>query len=536
MSIAVYLRVSTMHQAQAQTIEQQLTRLTAHIKAQGGVLTPEYIFRDDGYSGATLKRPGLDCLRDHVSAGRVARLFITEPDRLARKYVHQVLLMEELERGSCQVEFLDRPMSQDPHDQLLLQIRGAVAEYERTLIAERMRRGREAKLRAGLLLPWTRAPYAYRLDPDRPRDPALVRVDEAEAAVVQQIYEWYASPEGRSLLGLVRHLRAQQIPSPTGKAQWGIATLRGILTNPAYTGQVYAGRMRYRAPRIRRSSLHPIGRPHDTGMAVAREEWIAVAPIPAIVTAGQYEVAQMKLARNQSFAKRNNKTNDYLLRALVSCGRCRLACLARRVQPNHRYYICSGKAKADLRHRAERCSSRFIPAPQLDDLVWNDLCELMRQPEHLAQSLRRAHAGQWLPQELQARRETLHKGRAGLAQQLERLTEAYLSGVIPLVEYQRRRGECERRQQVLDQQAQQLHQQVTEQSEIGKLVASVEEFRQRVAQGLTTATFEQKRQLVELLIDRVVVTDSDVEIRYVLPTAPASEHVRFCHLRSDYIR
>jgi len=387
-------------------------------------------------------------------------------------------------------------MSQDPHDQLLLQIRGAVAEYERTLIAERMRRGREAKLRAGLLLPWTRPPYAYRLDPEHPRDPALVRVDEAEATVVQQIYDWYASPEGRSLLGLVRHLKAQQIPSPTGKAQWGIATLRGILTNPAYTGQVYAGRMRYHAPRMRRSALHAIGRPHETGAPVARAEWIPVAPVPAIVSAEQYELAQIKLALNQSFAKRNNKTNDYLLRALVSCGRCRLACLARRVQPDNRYYICSGKAKADLRHRSERCTSRFIPAAQLDELVWHDLCELMSQPEHLAQALRRAHAGQWLPQELQARRETLRKGQAGLAQQLERLTEAYLSGVIPLAEYQRRRTESERRQQVLEQQAHQLNKQVADQAELAGLVASVEEFRQRVEQGLTAATFEQKRQLV----------------------------------------
>src|SRR5574341_2154486 len=96
-----------------------------------------------------------------------------------------MVLLEELEHAGCEVEFLDRPMSHDPHDQLLLQIRGAVAEYERTLIAERMRRGRQTKLRAGILLPWTWAPYGYRMSPDRPRDPAGVQVDAAEAAVVQ---------------------------------------------------------------------------------------------------------------------------------------------------------------------------------------------------------------------------------------------------------------------------------------------------------------------------------------------------------------
>src|SRR5262249_11847188 len=154
------------------------------------------------------------------------------------------------ERSGCAVEFLDRPMSQDPHDQLLLQIRGAVAEYERTLIAERMRRGRSAKLRAGLILPWTRPPYAYRLDPQSPRDPAGVRLGEGDAGGVGVIFAWFIQ-EGRSLFGLGRHLRALGISSPSGKAYWSTATLKGILTNPTYTGQVYAGRTQYHPAKVR---------------------------------------------------------------------------------------------------------------------------------------------------------------------------------------------------------------------------------------------------------------------------------------------
>lgn len=128
MPVAVYVRVSTRHQAESQTIEQQLERLRAHFQAQGSSLPDDAIFRDDGYSGAALNRPGLDRLRDQVGARVFDRVLIVAPDRLARKYVHQVLLIEELERVGCQIEFLDHPMSHDPHDQLLLQIRGAVAE------------------------------------------------------------------------------------------------------------------------------------------------------------------------------------------------------------------------------------------------------------------------------------------------------------------------------------------------------------------------------------------------------------------------
>ena len=135
------------------------------------------------------------------------------PDRLARNYVHQVLLIEELAGHGCQVEFLDRPMSADPHDQLLLQIRGAVAEYERTLITERMRRGRQARLRAGTLLPWTTPPFGYRLDPDRPRQAAGVRTDPAEAALVAQLFEWYLEPQA-TIYRLAARLTDLGVPTP----------------------------------------------------------------------------------------------------------------------------------------------------------------------------------------------------------------------------------------------------------------------------------------------------------------------------------
>ena len=225
MKVAIYVRVSTLRQQKAQTIEQQLDRLQAHVATQGWSLADEHIFRDDGYSGAKLSRPGLDSLRDRAAMAEFELVLITAPDRLARKYVHQVLLLEELESHGCRVEFLDRPMSDDPHDQLVLQIRGAVAEYERALIADRMRRGRLAKLRAGQLLPWTKALYGYVLDAERPRDPARVRVDPVEAAMVRQIFAWYTDPEEKpSLYAIAKRLSDQGIPTPSGGQRWNVAS------------------------------------------------------------------------------------------------------------------------------------------------------------------------------------------------------------------------------------------------------------------------------------------------------------------------
>src|SRR4051812_45074803 len=533
MRTVVYVRVSTLRQAQAQTIEQQLDRLRACFRSRGVELAGEDIFRDDGYSGATLNRPGLDRLRDAVRAREVEQVLVTDPDRLARNYVQLMVLLEELERFGCRVEFLDRPMGRDPQDQLLLQIRGAVAEYERTLIAERMRRGRQIKLRTGCLLPWTRAPYGYRVDPDRPRDPAGITVEPAEAAVVREVFARYVEDHA-SLFSLAGHLRVLGIPSPTGRRCWSTATLRGMLTNPTYTGQVFANRWHARAPRTRRSATHPIGRPSDSAVPTPTEQWLPVASIPALISSEQFERAQAKLAQNRAFARRHNTRHNYLLRALVSCGVCQPSCLCRTVHPGYDYYICRGKADPIHSRRDEPCPARYAPAQRLDDLVWQDLCALLTEPEHIAQALARAHGGGWLPQELQARREQLRQGQLGLARQLERLTEAYQLGVIPLPEYQRRRQTVEDKAKALHTQADQLEAQVDRQAQLAGWAASAADFCRRVQTGLADANFTQRRQLVELLVDRVVVTDGEVEIRYVIPLSPDGERGRFCHLRKDY--
>ena len=511
MRIGIYARVSTQRQAQADGLTQQLDRLLAHALRQGWTVQAEHVFRDDGYSGASLKRPGLERLRDRAALRELDRVLITAPDRLARNYVHQVLLLEEITATGCSVEFLDRPMSQDPHDQLLLQIRGAVAEYERSLIAERMRRGRLRKLQAGVLLPWTRPPYGYGLDPDRPRDPAGVRLDPARAAVVSEMFAWYAEA-GCSLFGLAKKLHRERVSPPHGPGRWNVTTVRRILTNPVYTGTVYAGRVQ---------EAHGTGATATPRRLRPRADWITVASIPALVS-------------QEQFARRNNTAHPHLLRALVSCGVCGLSCLGRCLPSGYRYYCCRGKLSAVHSHRETTCPSRYIPAEQVDALVWEDLCQLLNEPEAIRFALERAHGGHWLPQDLQARRAALQRGQASVQQQIERLTEAYLAGVVGLDEFRRRRDGLDQKGQALDAQLRQLEAQVDRQTELARVGLSTEAFCRRVRAGLDQATWEQKRQLIEGLVVRVVVTESQVEIRYVIPTSPQGEAPRFCHLRSHY--
>ena len=280
-----------------------------------------------------------------------------------------MLLIEAFERGGCLVEFVDRPMSHDPHDQLFLQIRGAVSEYERSLIAERMRRGQRQKYLAGGLLPWTRAPYGYRVDPAHPRDPAGVRLEAAEAAVVAELFSSYLQ-EGKSLKAGTQRLTSLGVASPTGKTLWNQATIRSILTNPVYTGTVSIGRSRPTEARGRHSALVSIGRGRGGHVQTNQQEWTAVTQVPAIISQEQLDLVQTKLSHNQQFARRNNPAYPDLLRALVSCGTCRLGCVGRSSRGGYAYYVCVGRSHGTISHRDEKCSARSIPVEQLDELVW----------------------------------------------------------------------------------------------------------------------------------------------------------------------
>lgn len=531
MRVAMYVRVSTQRQAQTQTIEQQIERLKAHITAQGWQLETEQIYRDDGYSGAKLNRPGLDSLRDHAGLAEFDHVLITAPDRLARNYVHQVLVIEELERRGIAVEFLDRPMSSDPHDQLLLQIRGAVAEYERTLIADRMRRGRQTRYRAGTLTPWTRSVYGYQFDAEHPRNPALVQLDPAESTMVKQMFAWYLEPESTLYL-IAKRLTDLELPTPTGKPRWNASAVRWILKNPAYTGTAYANRSRPVPAKTRKSALLPVG-PGQSSAPRPTEDWIPIN-VPAIISQTVFDQVQEKLSHNQQTSPRNNTINQYLLRGLISCGQCHLSAFGKTRNGTYHYYVCRGHTDSLRAAQGQRCIARYAPADQLDELVWQDLCLVLTQPEMIAFALERAHGGHWLPQELQARVEILQKACQQLEHQQERLLEAYLADIVKLPELERKRKELGHKQEALSLQITQLQTKVDQRMELSKVADSIETFCAQIRPALVQADFAQKRQLVELLIDHVIISDEDVEIRYVIPTHPEGPHVPFCHLRTDY--
>src|SRR3954447_24689646 len=255
MRAAIYARVSTERQERQQTIESQVAALRAWAEAEGHELNDRHVFRDEGHSGARLDRPGLDALRDAVRDGEVEIVGVLAPDRLARKYAYQVLLLEEFRRAGCAVAFLGRAISDDPGDQLLLQIQGAVAEYERALLGERFRRGKLQKARAGQFI-GVHAPYGYRRLPRRDGAAGRLVVDEAEAEVVRMLYGWLTE-ERLTLRRILGRLSAGPWLPRCGRRPWAAGTVHHILSDPVYAGTAYANRYEYVAAAKPRSGRGP---------------------------------------------------------------------------------------------------------------------------------------------------------------------------------------------------------------------------------------------------------------------------------------
>jgi site-specific DNA recombinase len=257
-------------------------------------------------------------------------------------------------------------------------------------------------------------------------------------------------------------------------------------------------------------------------------------PVPAIVSQETFDAVQQRLARNVQMARRNNTVHEYLLRGLVSCAQCWLTCSGQTRPPGYHYYVCQGRTDTLRAAQGERCTARYTPAQALDALVWQDLCRVLSQPALITHELERAQRGEWLPQALEARRQTLRDVLAQLERQQARLLEVYLAEVIGRDEFERKRKEVTHTQHGLRQQLRQLDAQAQQHINVAVLAQGIEAFCRRMQPTLDNATFAQRRQLIEWLIDRVIVNDAQVEIRYVVPTGPKGEITPFFHLRLDY--
>lgn len=524
---AIYARVSSEQQAQAHTIDSQIAALRERVSNDGLDLAEEMEFIDEGYSGSTLVRPALERLRDVLAAGALDRLYVHSPDRLARRYAYQVLLVDEFRRSGVEVIFLNRELGQTPEDDLLLQVQGMIAEYERAKIIERNRRGKRHAARSGSVNALSGAPYGYRyVTKQEGGGHARYEIDIEEARVVKQIFDWFVKE--RLTLGEVRR-RLVKAGEKTrkGKTSWDRTTIWGVLRNPAYIGEAAYGKtrigpMRPRLRATRGQSVQP--RRAKSDFEVAREDWISI-PVPALIDRPVFEAAQEQLRENRRRMREQARGARYLLQGLLECKICRYAFFGKPVSPaaakgkrrNYAYYRCIGTDAYRFGGRRV-CDNDQVRTDRLDLAVWQEVRVLLEHPQRVTEEYRRR---------LEPQSNSTHPGIAGvearlgkLRHGLARLIDSYADGLIEKSEFEPRIKDLRERSARLESQAKELTDQARMESELRLIVSNLEQFISSVKGGLDQADWVTKRDIIRALVKRVEVDKGQVNVVFRVGPLP----------------
>lgn len=528
--VAVYARVSSEQQTDAGTITSQVEALKQRVREDGFRLEEELCFLDEGYSGATLVRPALERLRDVAANEAVDRVYVHSPDRLARKYAYQVLLLDEFRRCAVEVVFLNHRGGDTPEEELLLQVQGMVAEYERAKILERSRRGKIHAARRGSVNVLGGAPYGYRYISARDGDgSADYRIFLEEARVVREVYEWIG--RDRLTIGEVgRRLKSEGIRSPKGKEIWDRATIWGMLKNPAYKGtaafgKTHVGERRTRLRPQRRSQEQP-RRGYST-YDVSPEDWILI-PVPAIVSEELFEAVQEQLAENRRMARTRLRGATYLLQGLVVCKRCGYAFYGKRASSasakgkrrRYAYYRCIGSDA----HRFEGkkiCHNKQVRTDLLEEAVWSDVCALLRDPSRIEEEFQRRLCGDKNigEEKIEQTKVLINKTKRGIA----RLIDAYSDGLLEKREFEPRLKTSRQRLESLQGERDSAAEEEQQQRELKLVLTRIEDFSATVQKGLGEADWEARREVVRSLVKRVEVDEDQVQVVYRVDPRPFVE-------------
>jgi site-specific DNA recombinase len=518
---AIYARVSSERQRQEQTIQSQTAALRELAHRRSLTVPEEFVFEDEGFSGASLQRPALEQLRDRAFEGCFEVMLCHAPDRLARRYAYQVLLLEEFTRAGVEVVFAKEPeRSGSPEDELLRQFQGMIAEYERAQIAERCRRGKLYRARAGAVSVLGHAPYGYRYMRKTEHADAFLEIDELEAPVVREIFDRYV--ERRESIGqIARALSERGVPTRTGTPRWGASTIWAILRNPAYTGLAAYGRRRVtgepaKPMRVTRQRGRHSGR--SAYEHVGPEHWLRI-PVPALITEEKHALAQERLERNSRLSPRNTRTPS-LLQGILVCRECGHSYYRSSTRSKagrlHHYYRCSG-ADSFRRPEGRVCAARHVRIDEIDELVWTQVLALLEDPELIKgeidrrlQTLRAEHPASH-------RRDRLQRDLTRAQTALRRLIDGYQEQLITLEELRDRTPELRTREATLRAELDALDTQLRDAETYLKLTETLDAFRARLTDNAKTLSIEQRQEIVRLVVREVLLGDDDVTIRHSIP-------------------
>jgi site-specific DNA recombinase len=535
-SAAIYARVSSARQKKDQTIGSQTAALRDHAGQRGVDLPEEWVFEDEGHSGATLVRPALERLRDVVAGAGVDVVLVYSPDRLARKFACQALLIEEFARAGTKVEFIKGPRGDSPEDQLMVQFQGMFAEYEKAQLMERYRRGKAFRARSGSVNVLGGAPFGYRYINKTADSGAGYEIIGHEAVTVAELFRRYTD-DGASIAGLTRWLTSENVPTRTGKARWDRSVVWGMLRNPAYAGTAVFGKTQVlqEQPGLnRRARLEGRSTPRASKTVDRpREDWIEI-PVPAIVSTETFERAGQRLEDNKRYASRNSKVPS-LLQGLAACSACGYGYYRTSTRTTNKkiyYYRCLGSD--DYRYQGGRvCGNKPVRTDYLDTVVWDHITGLLADP-----ALIRAEIGKRLAQARTADPATRQRQRLELAlakatTAITRMIEAFSEQLITIDELRAQMPALRARETNLRSQAAAIDAQLADREAYLKLADDLEGFLAQLRGHTQDASVTERQRVLRLLVKDVLIGPEKITIRHRIPIRERTSHSDQEHQTAD---
>jgi site-specific DNA recombinase len=519
---AIYARVSSDRQKENHTISSQTAALKEYAQTHDYLVPPEWVFEDEGYSGAILVRPGLEALRDLAARGEIQAVLVYSPDRLSRKYAYQVLLAEELLRCGVSLVFLKAPAGESAEDRLLAQFQGMIAEYERAQILERSRRGKRHKAQAGAVSVLSGAPYGYRYVKKSDTTEAYYEVIETEAEVVRTVFDLYTRA-GLSINAIARHLNQQQVATRRGDTRWERSTVWGLLRNPAYQGRACYGkteirpRQRITRPLRQRNRLPARD---SANHERPRQDWIEIA-VPALVHEETFALAQEQLEKNRHYSRRRTIAPS-LLQGILVCLDCGYALYRSSTRTSLRklyYYRCIG-ADAYRHLRGALCANRPVRQDYLDEFVWREIIRLLEDPALVQAEIDRRLAEAQAADPLRHREQSLRHQQVRLHNGIERLLTAYQEQLLSLEQLRERMPALRKQQQTIEAELQSLALAATDQSRYLRVMETLAEFCTKLHARADALDVTEKQKIARLLVKEILVGRDAIVIRHSIPLKP----------------
>jgi site-specific DNA recombinase len=469
-----------------------------------------------------LARPALDRLRDNAMQKLFEAVLIHAPDRLARTYVHQEVLIEELKKAGVQIIFLNRPLADTPEDRMLQGMQGLFAEYEKAKIAERFRRGKLHKARSGRIVGHM-APYGYHYMKNPGAREGGYVIDSREAEVVRLLFQSVANAQ-LTLGSLVRLLHQKGILPRKAGERWQRSSLHRILRNETYVGTTYYNKG-YSVESEARSSSPKYRRVQRTSRrARPKQEWVPI-PVPSIIDRGLFDRVQQQLVRNSQLSPRKTKF-QYLLRGLTRCGQC--GCLYAGIP-------CHGKRQYRCRNKERRfplpknCPARMISAGILEPVVWSAVEEAINKPsliltqfESLQSSMRKE------VQVTDAERQRLEAAVTALGSEENRLLEAYRSAVITLDQLRTHTNQLnDKRKALLKERRAVLAPPAT----LQQAKASLRHYAEFIKTRMADLSFDERQTFLRSLVSEIEIFDDTIRIKGSIPMQEPPKHNGFLRQR-----